>query len=150
MAVQARRDIDTTPFILFSYPAVRKDNGVLLQDGGRAVPLVSFTLLAKVAASGKFVPFTDETAVDGTAIPAGIYIGDDVAAADLVAGDVIDAPVLLFGARFADDKLVIENAKTLATIIDVGTVNARTVEDELISISLIPENVIDISNFENT
>ena len=149
MAVQARKNIDTTQFILYSYPALRKDDAVILQDAGRAAVMAPFTLMAKIAASGKFTPFIDETATDGTALPAGIYLGDEIATADLVAGDIVDAPILIFGARFADSKLVIENAKTLGTIIAVGTINARTVEDELTRLTLIPENVVDISNFEN-
>ncbi|MCK5548304.1 MAG: head decoration protein [Thermoplasmata archaeon] len=150
MGVQTVGNVDTTQFILYDYPAIRKDDGVFLQDAGRVIPLEPFTLVAKIAATGKYVPYSDETAVDGTAIPAGIYIGDQILAADLVAGDVVDAPILLTGVRFADSKLVIESAKTLATIIAVGTINARTVEDELMRLQLIPENVIDISNFENS
>ena len=150
MGVQVVGNVDTTQFILYTFPSLRKDDAVILQDAGRATPLVQYTLMAKIAATGKYVPYTDETAVDGTAIPAGIYMGDDIAAADLVAGDVVDAPILFFGARFADTKLVIENSKLLTTIIAVGTINARTVEDELVRLTLIPENFVNISNFENT
>ncbi len=149
MQVQARLDNDNTPFILLSLPAVINKAGVLLQDGGRAAVLFQYTLLSKIAATGKLVPYTDETAVDGTAIPYGIYMGCDILAADLVAGDVVDVQVLEGGAWFDKEKLVIENAKTLATVIAAATVNNRTVDDELRRLSLYSEETIEISSFEN-
>lgn len=147
MSVQTQTDVDTRPFVLESGPdAYRKDAEILLQDGGRATDLLSRTLMAKIAATGKIEPYNDETGTDGTAIPYGIFDPEgsfgDVPKQDIIDGDVLDLPILLFGAAFDKDKLVIENAKTLDTIIAVGTINARTVEDELRRNSLIAVDTI--------
>ena len=147
MTVQSNLDINTTPFILYTFPSSRKDNGVLLQDAGRGiVDLEPFTLLAQIAATGKWVPWTDITAVDGTAYPSGIFLPSDIQgailAADLVAGDVEDVPILVFGAKFDEDKLVIENSLTLETAIepsDATTIyNLKTAREVLLEKTLIP------------
>lgn len=131
MSVQARKDTSNKSFILDSSLSLSEDDAVFLQDGGRATPLLFGTLVAKIAASQKYVPYTDETAVNGTAVPAGVYIGADIPAADLVAGDVVDSIVLLGGGALIDEnKLVIENGKLLTTVIG-ATLEQRTVEDEL-------------------
>jgi hypothetical protein len=153
MAVQGRSNIDTRPFITYTLNAVRKDQEILLTDAGRTTPLASRTLMAKVAASGKWVPFTDETATDGTGIPQGIYdpegVRGDIAAADIAAGDVADVPIVIYGAIFDKDRLVIENSKTLGTVIGATTVQARTVSDVLRERALIAEDQISVSLYEN-
>lgn len=154
MSVQVRQNLDTRPFITYSHDATRKDKEILLTDAGRTTDLLSRTLMAKIAATGKWVPFTDETAVDGSAIPQGIYdpegVRGDIASADIVAGDVEDIPIVIFGAFFDADRLVIENSKTLDTVIGATTIHAKTVEDALRERSLIAENQISVSNYENT
>lgn len=150
MNVQASQNNSNKPFILNDGLGLTKDNLVLLQDAGRATALVFGTLLAKIAASGKFVPYTNEAATDGTALPAGVYIGPDIAAADIVAGDVADIQVLLGGAVVIDeDQLTIENAKTLGTVIAAVSVNARTVEDVLNYKGIYVGSSEDPSSFEN-
>ena len=107
--------------------------------------------MAQVAATGKFVPFEDETAVDGTAIVRGIYVGNDIAEAVIIAGDVVDVPIVVGGdmATYDKDKVVVENSKTLATIVDTGAVNAHTVADDLARIGLFDESTVSINGFEN-
>ena len=149
MAVQNSSDNANIPFIL-SGVGVSRDDQVLLTDAGRATPLLQFTLLSKVAATQKWVPFTNEAAVDGSAIPQGIYLGDDIAAADIVAGDIPDLFVLVGKDVTVDvDQIVIENAKTLDTVITVGTTDLRTVRDHLANRGIFTEETVDISGFEN-
>lgn len=142
MTVQIQADINTTPFILFSNMSSRKDNAVLIQDAGRATPLAPFTLMAQISASEKWEPWTDIAATDGTAIPSGIFLPSDIqgaiTAAELVAGDVVDVPILVFGAKFDEDKLVMENSLTLETVLAAATVNNKTAREVLIEKSLIP------------
>lgn len=150
MGVQNQTDVDTRPFILESGPdAYRKDAEILLQDGSRATDLLSRTLMAKIVATGKVEPYNDETATNGTAIPYGVFDPEgsfgDIPKQDIIDGDVEGLPILLFGAAFDKDKLVIENSKLLTTIIAVGTINARTVEDELRRNSLIAVDTISAS-----
>ena len=149
MPVQVSLNNSNTPFVL-SGSALSRDDQVLLTDAGRTTVLAQFTLLAKVAATQKWVPFTSEVATDGTAIVQGIYIGDDIAAADIVAGDIADLNVLLGGAITVDvDQLAIENSKTLDTVVTVGTTDLRTVRDHLANRGIFVENTVDISSFEN-
>ena len=149
MAMQAERDNTNVAFILEGRSYV-SEAATLLQDAGRATPLVYGTLMAKVAASQKWVPFTDETAVDGSAIPLGIYLGADIPAAALVAGDVVNSPILEGGACTIDvEQLTIENSKTLATVITVGTTDLRTVRDHLMDKGIFTESTTDITSFEN-
>lgn len=149
MAVQADTNNSTVPFVLSGISLVSEAE-TILTDAGRSTPLVFGTLMAKVAASQKWVPFTDETAVDGSAIPQGIYMGGSIAAADLVAGDVVDVPILEGGALTIDvQQLVIENSKLLTTVITVGTTDLRTVRDHLMAKGIFTESTVDITGFEN-
>lgn len=148
MSVQASIQNKNLAFIL-SGLALSRPDAIILQDAGRgAVALVFGTLMAKVAASQKWVPFTDETATNGTARPQGIYIGADVTGAALVAGDVIDSSILVGDAVVDLNQIVIENSKTLDTIIG-ALVEQRTVRDELAFRGIFVEDTVNISSFEN-
>ena len=150
MAVQNSSDNANIPFILSGVGLSRNDQ-VILQDAGRgAVALEPFTLMAKVAATQKWVPFTNEAATNGTAIPQGIYLGDSIAGADIVAGDIADVFILVGKDVTVDvDQIVIENSKTLDTVITVGTTDLRTVRDHLANRGIFTEDTVDISGFEN-
>lgn len=150
MAVQVSANNSTVPFVRHGY-ALTKSDQVIIQDAGRTDPLVPYTLMAKISASQKWTPFILETATDGTAIPQGIYIGEAITAAALVAGDIPDALIVEGGAPLLVDKnqLVIEASKTLATVITVGTTDLRTVEDHLKEIGVYANDTIDISSYES-
>lgn len=149
MSVQAFSQNKNLAFIL-SGCALSRPDAVILQDAGRgSVSLVFGTLMAKVAATQKWVPFTNEAATTGAANPQGIYIGADIAGADLVAGDVIDSPILVGDAIVDLNQIVIENSKTLDTIIGATSVNARTVRDQLSYRGIFLEDTVNISSFEN-
>lgn len=150
MAVQVRLNNDNRPFIL-SGDGFKETDAVFLQDAGRgAVALVFGTLVAKVAATGKYVPFIDETATDGTAVPAGIFVGNNITGAALVAGDVVDQ-VILIGASVTIDvsQLVIENSKLLTTVIVGSAIFTQTVRDYLHMRGIFPETTVAISATEN-
>ena len=153
MTVQARLNNSSVPFIRFAYPGALEQLAIIAQDAGRSAVLAFGTLMAKIAATQKWVPFTDETAVDGSAVPAGIYVGPDIAAADIVAGDVSENQILV-GAAFIDlNQLVIENSKTLDTVIDAtggaDNIVIQTVRDFLANRGIFVEDTVDISAFEN-
>lgn len=149
MKVQQRTDHDTSGFIIRSGPALNIADGVFKQDGGRSLDLEKFTLLSKIAVGQEWRAFVDEAATDGTAIPLGVYVGATIAAADIVVGDVANISVLVFDAWFDESKLIIENSKTLETVIGAGTIHARTVRDYLRSVSLIPFGTSTSSGGEN-
>ncbi len=148
MGVQTSINNAILAFILSGLALSRSDQ-ILLTDAGRSTDLLFGTLLAKVAATQKWVPFISETATDGTASPQGIYIGPDIASADIVAGDIADLAVLVGDAVVDVNQIVIENSKTLDTIIGVTSVNARTVRDQLAFRGIFAEDTVNISGFEN-
>ena len=97
----------------------------------------------------KWVPY-DPAGLLGEAIPKGIYDpqGDlgDITAAALVAADITDMPILIAGARFDKNMLVIENSGALTDIVP-GT--SLTVEEYMRTLSLIAEDTIAGSSAEN-
>lgn len=81
-------------------------------------------------------------------VPVGIYIGDEIAAAALVAGDITNCPILVGGPCNLDSsQIVLENSLTLATVI---VPMRKTIEDALLGIGLTPETCVNISEYENT
>jgi small-conductance mechanosensitive channel len=147
MAVQVQTD-NTLDILYRGEIVVIKQNQVLLQDAGRSGDLVYGTLMAKISASQKLVPFTDETAVDGSAIPYGFYIGADIPEADIIAGDVEDIQLLIGGVVHVDQNLItIENTKLLTTVIQVGTTLEKTVNDWLELQGLYMQDTVEISSF---
>lgn len=142
---------NTTRELLLSGVTLVKEAETILQDAGRVADLLKNTLMAQVAATKKWVPLTDIALLTGEAIARGIYVGDDIAAADLVAGDVVDVPIVVGGAAatIATDLLVIENALTLDTIVQVGAIDVHRVEDDLARIGLFAEATVNIDEFEN-
>lgn len=143
-AVQQKTDLSNKPFIQ-SGESLVKSGQTILQDGGRSTDMEFGTLLAKNPTSGKWVPFTDETAVDGTAHPRGILMRQ-IDAADIVAGDVEDVPVMVGKTVTIDvQQLVIENSKTLATIVNVPATLNASVEDLLRLTGIFVETTVDIT-----
>lgn len=150
MTVQVSQNSSNRPFILDQSLAVSRDNAVIVGDAGRAADLAQYTLLSKVAASGKYKAFSDETATDGSALPDAILLSPTIAQADIVAGDVEDVIILEGGDCVIDkERLVIENGKTLQTIIATGTVNAKTVEKALKELGIFMGSTDEVSSFEN-
>lgn len=146
MAVQATTNLTNLPFVRSGYTVMR-DNETLLQDGARATPLLPFTVMTQVLATRKWVPLTDIADTDGLAIARGIYVGDTVTAAALVAGDVVGVPIIVGGPAMIDtQQLVFENSLTLNSI--VADQDER-VEDSLAHIGIFAEATIDIDEFEN-
>ena len=98
-----------------------------------------------ITADGDFVPLAVD-GVGGAEQVAGVYMGDDVTAAALVAGDVPDAPILFNGAKFDDAKVVFDDG---VTTLDTMLPSGKTVRDELALLTLIPVGVQSASRTEN-
>lgn len=148
--VQHRTDLDTRDFILSAERALYIQ-GTYLEDGARSIDLEPNTLLAKRATSQKWRAFVNEAATNGEAIPAGIYTGPPILAADIVAGDVENLPILIAGfpVELDEEMLIIENAKTLETVIGTGTIWVRIVRDYLRNLGLIPRLTTQSSGGQN-
>lgn len=148
MNVQASVDVSTHKFIKDGL-AYAKSAQTVVQDAGRTVDLEENTLMSYDPATGKWHPFIDETATDGTQYPRGVIL-QTIPTADLVAGDVTGVSILVGGAcRVDEDMLVIEASKTLATVINVPAGFNTTVEDYLRLVGIYPILTVDIDGFEN-
>lgn len=151
MSVQTSEDIGNIPFILSGTGLVQEAE-TIEQDAARADVLAYGTLMAKILVGGKWVPFSDETAEDGSAIPQGVYVGDEITAAALIAGDVVNCPILVGGPVTIDaEQVVIENSKALTTVIAAAANSPvrKTVRDWLADKGLFIESTEDIGGYEN-
>lgn len=148
MAVQATRNNTTVPFVRDGEP-FEKDNEVVATDGGRTGDMVPYTLMAQNPSTLKWVPFTDNTAADGTQWPRGILM-INLTEAQIKAADVVDVPVIVGGRGLVVDKeqLVIENKKTLATVINVPANTNKTVETCLREIGIYMQDTVDIDAYQ--
>lgn len=102
-----------------------------------------------VVANGKWVPYS-AAGVLGQHLPKGVFDPEgsygDITAAALVAGDVTDMPIVISGARFDKNKLVIENSGALT---DMVADSGLTVEEYIRQFGLIAEDAISGSSYEN-
>jgi hypothetical protein len=141
-------DVTNRPFIL-SDDSLVKEAETVVQDAARGTAdMERFTLMSYDPATGKWSPFIDETAIDGTQIPMGILLAK-ILAADIVAGDVVDSPILVGRAVIDSGQLVIEASKTLATVVNVPTNLNKTVEELLRWVGIFCAATIAIEEFEN-
>ncbi|MCP4745040.1 MAG: head decoration protein [Desulfobacteraceae bacterium] len=149
MSIQSCRNHFTRAFILTGTPYA-KETETILKDEGRTEPIKPYTVMAKHAASGKWTPFSDPAATDGTAIPQAVYLGDEIAAEAVTAEDVDGAPVLVGASCTLDkDQLIIENGQSLDTVIGSG-IDQRTIEDHLATRGLYVEDTVGIDHYENS
>lgn len=158
MALQGRVDQKNFPFFLGGSTMAR-DAETILTNAGRVTPLVFGTVMAQVASSKKWVPLTDVAAsATGENVARGIYVGDDITAAALVAGDVTNCPIVVGGVGVTVDaqQLVLENSLTIDSVVsddpagaDNAAVCARRIEDDLRRIGIFVESTIDIMALEN-
>ena len=149
MAVQNRGDLTTEQLILSGESLVM--NADIAQDARRATVLLTNTVMAKIAATGLWTPWVNVAGVDGSAIPRGIYVGDDIAAADLVDGNIADAPIIMADC-IVNENLVVcdDDTLTLDSVIGAGTIHAATGRDVLEDVSgIITEECVSISHVEN-
>ena len=149
MAVQNRGDLTTEQLILSGESLVM--NADIAQDAQRATALLTNTVMAKIAATGLWKPWVNVAGVDGSAIPRGIYVGDDIAAADLVDGNIADAPIIMADC-IVNENLVVcdDDTLTLDSVIGAGTIYAAIGRDVLEDVSgIITEACVSISHVEN-
>jgi hypothetical protein len=149
MAVQNRADQSNTPLILSDDSDVM--NGSIAQDRQRIEDLLYGTVMAQISATGIWTPFVAVVGTDGSGVPRGIYLGDDITAADLVADDIVDVPILVGNAR-VNEQLVIWDQDILDadTVVAPATVEARTARKALADAANIRlEETVDSTAHEN-
>ena len=146
MAVQISQDNSNIQLIKSGNSFVMSQT--IRQDAGRVVPLQKWTVMAQIAASGNWVPWTNVAAVDGSQIPQGIYMGADILAADLVDGNIEGCPILVGGNCTVDENRIVLDQG----ILDIDdTVPALTIRGRALlrTVGIFIEDTVDISEFEN-
>ena len=146
MSVQNRADFDNVPFILSDNSLTRVDT--VAQDQARSGDMVYGTLMSYNPGTQLWVPFTDETATDGTQIPKGFLLAN-LTEAEIQASDVVNVPILVGNAIVAKELVVVENLKSLETIVNVPANLYQSVEDILRMFGLFVESTVDIDEHEN-
>lgn len=149
MAVEAERDISNVGFIKNDDSLTK--TGTIAQDESRTEDLLKYTVMAQIAATGFWTPFNAVAGTDGSAIPRGIYLGDDIDAADLAAGDIEDVPILV-GNAYVDRQLVVWDQDTLDedSVIGAATIHACAAEEYLSAVSgIFIEDTENITAYEN-
>lgn len=149
MELQVSIENDNTPFILSGESKVI--NGTIARNAGRTTVLKKYTVLARVASTGFYTPFVATNLTTGASVPRAIYLGDDITAAALVAGDVIDLPILVGDAVVDGDQVVFDGGTlSAATVVNPTTIEARRADDTLASeAGIFIESTEMISDFEN-
>lgn len=159
MAVQARLDQANIPFVLEG-KAYTDVNATILTIAGRTVPLYKHTLMCQIASTRKWAPWLQANlgGTTGTQYPWGIYMGDDLTAAQIAAGDVLNCPIMVGGQGVVIDEgqLVFDLGDTgvgalgtLDVIPTVPTNLALTARSLLHLKGIFPKSVVDISSAEN-
>lgn len=147
MTVQASENQTNHPFIL-NEESKTKEAETVSQDAGRTADLERYTLMSFNPTTAEWEPFTDETATDGTQFPRGIILAT-IETAALVAGDVDGIPILVGDAVVDENQLVIENSKTLDTVINVPAGINISVEEALRLMGIFTAATRAIEEFEN-
>ena len=99
-----------------------------------------------ITADGDYVPLAID-GVGGAEYVAGIFLGAEILAATIVAGDVANQLALLGGnlTVTGDDVVLDDGVMTLDTVLPSG----KTVNEELALLGIFTEDTVDISSFEN-
>lgn len=148
MAVQVRQNISTVPLFRGGTTFIIDDAVIAYSS---AADLENGTVMAKKSADGKWVAFTNEAATDGTALPAGVYLGPTIAAADLDGSDITGQTILVGGTCTLDaEQVKLHNSKTLATAIGGTAAFNAQVRDVLAWRGLFIESTVDIDEYENS
>ena len=113
-------------------------------SGGAGTDISGASYLNGLTGTGTVTAATGGDAED---MPAGIYVGNSITAAALVAADYEDAQIITGDCFFDEDQLVLENSLTLASVI---TRSSQTVRDALRQLGLQATDSVDFSAQENT
>jgi hypothetical protein len=109
--------------------------------------LVRGSVMTYDPATGIWIPFTDVTATDGTEMPRGVFMGEDIDPHVLAAGNVTNQVMCIGGpVEFGSNAIVFHNGVALT---DEITNQNITVEGALASIGIFIEAVEFISQLEN-
>lgn len=126
MAVSATLTNSNSELVRFGVALV--DHGATIkQNTDRGGDLEHGTVMAYENTTKKWIPWTLVTAENGGSVPAGIYVGDDITAASLAAGDITDVPILKGGWCVVDkNKIVFDGNVDLDDVVNATNQAATT------------------------
>jgi hypothetical protein len=109
-------------------------------SGGTGTDISGATHLNGLTGTGAVTAATGEAS---TSIPSGIFLGTDITAAALVAGDVTDQAIAIVGepADFDDSKIVLEGSLTLDSVV---AATGKTIRQHLHDIGFIASTASEI------
>lgn len=119
------------------------DGGTVTAGTGRTNPMLFGTVLSKDPLTSKWGPLTDVALTDGLEYPRGILLCE-IPASDLLAGDVVDVPILVKG-DVDIKQVVLENGLSLTSVI---TSNNVQVNDFLREIGIYTIGTINIEEYQ--
>lgn len=142
LAGRATCSFDGDKFIFWSPTASYGSAITALTAGATGTDISGASYLNGLAASATV---TAATTGNGENLPAGIYIGEDIAAASLVAGDVTSKSILVGkSVEIDEDAITLENSLDLDT--SIVTQTGRTIRMELMRLGIYPKSA---SYFQN-
>lgn len=113
-------------------------------SGGSGTDISGASFLNGASGTGTATQGTGNVA---TSIPRGIYLGGDIAASELVAGDVVDRPILVGGCCTVDSgQVVYEGSLSATSVVEAENNIIRGVLGEN---GIYLEDTIDADEFEN-
>jgi len=147
MALQVKTTNDITGFFLNGGAPLIRDNETMATSGA-GPDIVNNTVLAQDPTTLKWTPIILATATDGTGWPRGIYQGDTILSATIIAGDVTGITVIV-GAQVAlqvdEAKLVFEagtlDLDTELGVADAAGVNKKSMRAALNDLNIYPQTV---------
>jgi hypothetical protein len=148
MAVQGTQNNTNVPFIHNEDTDII--TATIAQDEQRTVDLLQYTVMAYNATNQVWVPFVSLVDTEGEAMPRGIYLDSDIAAADLVEGEIENCSILVKNGIVNRD-MVVWDQDTLDedSIVNPATVNATSAELALIeTANIVFEDVEAISDYD--
>lgn len=147
MVLQVKVTNDITGFIISGGPALVRDNETMATSGA-GPDIVDNTVLAQDPTTRKWTPIIDAADAVGLSWPRGIYIGDTILSATIIAGDVTGLSVIVgadTGLHVDEAKLIFE-AGTLDLDTELGPVDAagankKTMRAALNDLNIYPQPV---------
>lgn len=134
-------------YLTFISPTVGGESAITVLSavsGGTGTDISGASYLNGLTGTGTV---TAATGFDGVNIPAGIYMGAEIAAATLVAGDVSYCPIMIGGDVTVDrEQVTLENSLALT---DVVVPLHKRIEDVLYEIGIFCASTVEVDSYEN-
>ena len=114
-------------------------------SGGSGTDISSASFLTGVTGSATL---TAGTGNDGTNLPTGIYMGGNITAAELVAGDVVNRPIITGGEGVLYDSalIILENSLTLNSVV---VAKQKTIDACFNELGLFKKSAVETTELEN-